>query len=239
MPEKDTGDTETENPWKTDEAPWRLEDEGKKDTEESESGRFEPDEVPEEPEKNRRDNKSKIGVVAVFGVIAVVVAGMGAAVVADGGSTDTPGAVTDDTPQDGSVGGAGADADGIVALPFEAGATGGDQRLRLMNAGEELDVSELRLDVSLPEYGTNATVTDLPTERLTGDENIEGDDIFDRSYGGVGGAATEETWQGDELFLRVKHSGDGAEMSPGEVVRVVVTHRQTDDVVFSDTVEAE
>mgnify|MGYP000636181562 CR=1 FL=1 len=161
-----------------------------------------------------------------------------AVVVADGGDGTTDPEVDRDEGQGAALDGTDGEVDGIVAMPLEAGATGGDQRLRLMNGGEELATSEVRVDVSLPEKGTNATVTNMPADRLE-EKNVEGDDLLDRSYGGVGGATTEETWQETELILRVKHSDDGAELSPGDSVRVEVTHVPTDEVVFSETVEAE
>ena len=245
MQDKNDSKEDTDCPWETDEVPWRLEqEEGKSPADEGNesdgTGRFDPEEIPhEEAERDGLDTKLKIGFVAFVGFLAVVgVVYAGAAVVADDGEA---GIGTSDTGADGEETqyATPEDADGIVALPFEAGATGGDQRLRLRNAGDELETSELRLEVSLPEQGVNATVTNLPTDRLREQENVEGDDIFDRSYGGVGGATTEEKWQGDDIVLRVKHGDDGAEMNPGDSIRVEVTHEPTDEVLFSDSVNAE
>lgn len=228
------------NPWKDDEVSWSLEENVQdKEANTEDGGRFDEEDIPQEPDEERTaDTRLKIGVVvAVLAVLAT--AYLGAAVVADNGNADT-GFETNGDGEEEAVNATVGDAeDGVVALPFEAGATGGDQRLRLVNRGDELRTSELDVVVELPGYGKNATVTNLPTNRLEKDENIEGDDMFDRSFGGVGGAATEETWQEDELVLRVKHGDEGAELSPGDKLRVKVVHLPTEEAVFSETLEAE
>jgi|GEM_PF-6995639 len=228
------------NPWEDDEVSWNLEENVQDEEANTEDGgRFDEEDIPQEPDKEgTADTGLKVGVVvAVLAVLAT--AYLGAAVVADNGNVDRKFETEGNGGEEAVNATVGDVEDGIVALPFEAGATGGDQRLRLVNRGDELRTSELGVAVELPGYGKNATVTNLPTNRLEKDENIEGDDMFDRSFGGVGGAATEETWQDDELVLRVKHGDEGVELSPGGKLRVRVVHLPTGESVFSETLEAE
>lgn len=258
MPDGENDDSSEEmteeNPWEKDEVPWRLEEESEglpadgtdEGFESGRSGRFGPDEIPdEETEDNETDKKFKMGVVAVAAVLTVLAtAYVGATVVADDGSPESDlDAEADANTQTESSEGLGRDTEpnenGILVLPPEAGATGGDQRLRLKNTGDGIRTSQIRIEVTLADHGSSATVTNLPADRLEPDRHVLGDDIFDRSYAGVGGAATEAVWHEDELFLRIKHSDDGAELEPGDEVRVEVARSGSGEVLYSDTLEAE
>ena len=242
-----------ENPWEKDEVPWRLDEKSKPSpaektdecVESAESGRFGPDEIPdEETEGNETDARFKV-FVAVAAVFTVFVAAyVGVTVVADNGSAGSgfdaeAGEEAETEPSEGGGTGAEANENGILALPLEAGAAGGDQRLRLRNVGGGINTHELRIEVTLADHGSSATVTNLPADRLEPDIHVSGDDIFDRSYAGVGGAAKEGVWHEDELVLRIKHSDDGAEMEPGDEVRVEVRHSGSGEVLYSGTLEAE
>jgi len=240
MAEESDDGTDKRNPWEGDEVPWRLEDEGgdketaPKDGDEERRRTPEPGEVAETGSGRRvpKGTWLKFGVVVV---LAVLIAGayLGVTVVADDGPTRLD---DEEREQAHEVDESDANENGVVALPFEAGSTGGDQRLELRNFGDEIRTERITVEVTLVDSGNSASVTSLPTDRLGNDETA-GDDIFDRSYGGVGGAATEETWKGDDVVLRVKHSDDGARLDPGDKVRVVVEH-ETRGTVFSETLKA-
>lgn len=260
MPDKENDDSlegkTEENPWGEDEVPWRLENEESNEVaqmdkaeavESDERGRFEPDDIPEEEPRSGGTKKLKIGVAAVVVAAALAVlaaAYVGVAAVEDDGSDgsgfDADGGVNAQTE---SPEGPGVDIEpnenGILVFPPEAGAEGGDQRLRLKNAGDEIETSKLRIEVTLADHGSSAAVTNLPADRLEPDRHVSGDDIFDRSYAGVGGAATEGVWHEDELVLRIKHSDDGAEMETGDEVRVEVARSGSGEILYSDTLEAE
>lgn len=260
MPDEENDDSPEEkteeNPWGEDEVPWRLEDEEGNEAaqmekagavESDERGRFEPDDIPEEEPKSGGTKKLKIGVAAV--VVAAALAVLAAAYVGvaaveddgpDGSGFDADGGANAQTGSSEELGGdTEPNENGVLVLPPEAGAEGGDQRLRLKNTGDEVETSKLRIEVTLADHGSSAAVTNLPADRLEPDRHVSGDDIFDRSYAGVGGAATEGVWHEDELVLRIKHSDDGAEMEPGDEVRVEVTRPGPGEVLYSDTLEAE
>ena len=109
----------------------------------------------------------------------------------------------------------------------ETGVGGEDQTVVLRHAGgETIDMTKVRVHVSLPDHGREATLVNLPvSSRLSFDANVEGMDMFDLSFSGIGGAMSSTSWsEGDELKFRIKYSGGGVRTKPGDTVVVRMDH---------------
>lgn len=104
----------------------------------------------------------------------------------------------------------------------ETGTGGEDQTVVLGHAGgDEIDMTEVRIHVSVPDHGREATLVNLPADSLDLDANVDGMDMFDRGFSGIGGAMSSTTWsEGDELRFRIKYSAGGARLQPGDTVVV-------------------
>ncbi|MDY6776338.1 MAG: type IV pilin [Halobacteria archaeon] len=122
-----------------------------------------------------------------------------------------------------------------------------DQTVRLRNvAGGDIDVSETEIVVELPNRKSGRLV-DLPSDdRDLDDENVEGDDVFSQSALQAGGAITEGgsdtdgVWSsGETVRFRIKQSGDGMSLDPGDEVRVRVVDTASGTVIFSRSLTAE
>lgn len=131
----------------------------------------------------------------------------------------------------------------LSARPIDAG----DQRLRLMyRAGPPLPVGRLTIRVVLPN-GRSGRLVELPAGRggrcygepddVLRRRNVEGDAIFSRACGAASGAVTAKggdgVWRpGEGATVRITvRDGGGADLEPGDVVRVAVIDDEADAVV--------
>lgn len=131
------------------------------------------------------------------------------------------------------------------AGPFVSGETGvggEDQTVVIRHAGgDTIDMTEASIHVSIPNQGREATLVNLPVgDRIDLEANVEGMDMFDRGFGGVGGAVTSTEWsEGEELRFRIKYSAGGARLQPGDTVLVRMEDEESGSTVFETEIEAE
>ena len=124
----------------------------------------------------------------------------------------------------------------------ETGTGGEDQTVVLRHAGgDTIDMTKVRIHVSLPDHGREATLVNLPvSSRLSFDTNVEGMDIFSQSFSGIGGAMSSTSWsEGDELRFRIKYSGGGVRTKPGDTVVVRMEHESGSTVFEKEMTAAE
>lgn len=137
-----------------------------------------------------------------------------------------------------------------AAADLEAGGAGGDQVVKVYHqAGDNVDVDEMEILVTLPN-GNTGRLQNMPV----GDAHLHSnpdvtaeDDIFDRSNGAIDGtittaASTTDTdgvWSaGDYAEFRIKTSGDGQNLSPGDEVEIRIVHEPTGETMSLMTVTA-
>lgn len=123
-------------------------------------------------------------------------------------------------------------------------AGGTDQTVRITHrGGDTVDVSDLEVVVAFSDSPKRSRLTGVPTPRI-GASDYEGDDLWDGSYGGVGGAlASDEPagsdgeWSsGESLVFRV--ANDDVSLDAGDRVTVTVAHEPSGTVLLERTLTA-
>lgn len=120
-------------------------------------------------------------------------------------------------------------------------AGGTDQTVTLAHeGGEAVPVADLEIAVDAGDAcGATARLVALPTNRLrTG--NVEGDDILDNSYGGIGGeidTSGDGTWTaGESVWFRL--ASTECRLDEGDRLTVRVVHTRSGGVVVEETLTA-
>lgn len=173
---------------------------------------------------------SKLKIVLILAVIIIPVAAVGVFVMSGEGGGEGP---LNTGPQ--------VETEAGQFVSGETGTGGEDQTVVIRHAGgDEIDMTKVSIHVSLPDYGREATLVNLPAgNSLNFDANVEGMDIFSQSFSGIGGAISSATWsEGDELEFRIKYSGGGVRMKPGDTV-VVRMDNESGSTVFEKEITAE
>jgi len=124
--------------------------------------------------------------------------------------------------------------------PVDASNGPDGQWLRIVHeSGDNVDVANLSINVTIRDHRKRATVHGLPTAELTQDD-YTGNHLFTIGAGGVGGEATpnesDGVWTaGETIELRIEHSR--VDLQPGENVRVSIYHVPRARQLFSGTVQ--
>jgi flagellin-like protein len=123
--------------------------------------------------------------------------------------------------------------------------TGGtDQFVRITHrGGDTVDVADLAIVVSFSEHPERSRLVGAPTTTIDASD-YEGDNVWDGSGGGIGGALADNEpagsdgkWSaGEPLEFRIA-SGD-VDVNPGETVTVTVVHEPTGKVLLERTLRA-
>jgi len=169
---------------------------------------------------------SKLKIVLVLAVVVVPAIAIGVFVIGGEGALST---------------GPSVEAETGAFVSGETGAGGQDQTVVIRHAGgDEIDMTEVSIYVSLPDHGREATLVNLPADSLDLDANVDGLDMFDRSFSGIGGSMSSTTWsEGDELSFRIKYGGGGVRTQPGDTVVVRMEDEESGGTVFETEIEAE
>lgn len=167
-----------------------------------------------------RGVSSVIAVVFMVAVTVILAAAVGAFVLDVGTTTQEP------TPQ-------------VANADAEFRVTGGtDQFVRITHrGGDTVDVSDIEIVVSFSEHPERSRLVGAPTATIDSDD-FEGDDVWDGSYDGIGGAlasnepaGSDGEWSsGETLEFRIA-SGD-VDVNPGEIVSVTVVHEPSRNVLL-------
>lgn len=170
---------------------------------------------------------SKLKIVLILAVIIIPAAALGVFVIGGEGAVNTGPKVETE------------------AGPFVSGETGvggEDQTVVIRHTGgDTIDMTEASIHVSIPDKGREATLVNLPVgDRLDLEANVDGMDMFDRGFGGVGGAITSTEWsEGQELRFRIKYSAGGMRLQPGDTVVVRMEDEESGSTVFEKEITAE
>jgi FlaG/FlaF family flagellin (archaellin) len=170
---------------------------------------------------------SKLKIVLIVAVIVVPAIAIGVFVIGGEGAVNTGPQVE------------------VETGPFVSGETGSggeDQTVVVRHSGgDSIDMTEASIHVSIPNQGREATLVNLPVgDRIDLEANVDGMDMFDRGFGGAGGAVTSTEWsEGDELRFRIKYSAGGARLQPGDTVVVRMEDEESGSTVFETEIEAE
>lgn len=105
-------------------------------------------------------------------------------------------------------------------------------------SGTTVAVSNLTVDVSIPDHRKEATVHGLPTDDLR-QSDYDGNHLFTLGPGGVAGAArtndSDGRWSsGEELSLRIEERR--VDLQPGESVEITVYHTGEEKTLYTETV---
>lgn len=106
--------------------------------------------------------------------------------------------------------------------------------------GTTVAVSNLTVNVTVPDHRKKATVHGLPTDSIR-QSDYDGNHLFTIGPGGVDGAAraneTDGRWAaGESLSLRIEERR--VDLQPGETVEITVRHTGEDRELYSETVSA-
>lgn len=131
-------------------------------------------------------------------------------------------------------------ADNGPMLTAEADPVGADEQwvsVKHRN-GRAVAVSDLRVNVTLPDHRKRASLHGLPTDELR-QSDYDGNHVFHLGTGGVAGAATaanrDGRWAAGER-LAVRLSDRRVDLQPGQTVEIEVYHTGEEQTVFSETV---
>lgn len=171
---------------------------------------------------------SKLKIVLILAVIIIPVAAIGVFVMSGEGGGEGP---LDTGPQ--------VEVEAGEFVSGETGTGGEDQTVVIRHSGgDEIDMTEVSIHVSVPDHGREATLVNLPADSLDLDANVDGMDMFDRGFAGVGGSISSTTWsEGDELRFRIKYSAGGVRLQPGDTV-VVRMEDESGSTVFEKEITA-
>ncbi len=123
-------------------------------------------------------------------------------------------------------------------------AGGGDQTVRITHrGGDTVTVSDLAVVVTFSDSSKHSRLTGVPTPRIDATD-YDGDDVWDSSYGGIGGAlasnepaGSDGEWSsGEALVFRIAN-GD-VSLDPGDRVTVTVVHEPSGKVLLERTLTA-
>lgn len=124
-----------------------------------------------------------------------------------------------------------------------------DQIVRIDHiAGDEVEVSDIYILVELPN-GNSAKIVGMAggsefwqTDKLDSDD-VEKDNIIDLSAGATKGSIssnppdTDGVWSpGDFIEFRIKESGDGMDLKPGDRVSVRIVHIPSGSTIVSEEI---
>jgi flagellin-like protein len=178
-----------------------------------------------------RGVSSVIGVILMVAVTVILAAAVGAFALQFAGTNQEP------APQV-----ANADAEFLV--------TGGgtDQTVRITHrGGDTIEVSNLAIVVSFSDSTKQSRLVGMPTDKIRAG-NVDGNNIWDGSYGGIGGALADnepegsdgEWSSGEAIEFRIKSTASlgGVDVQPGEKVFVKVVHEPSGNVVIDRTLTA-
>lgn len=123
-------------------------------------------------------------------------------------------------------------------------AGGDDQTVRIAHrGGDTVTVSNLEVVVTFSDSTKRSRLTGVPTKKIDSTD-YDGDDIWDGSYGGIGGAlasnepaGSDGEWSsGEALVFRIAN-GD-VSLDPGDRVTVTVVHEPSGKVILERTLTA-
>lgn len=125
------------------------------------------------------------------------------------------------------------------AEPIDASNSPDGQWVRITHeSGQTLDVSNLTLNVSVPDHRKRATLTGLPTDGIE-QSDYEGNHVFTLGPAGVDGVAradSDATWAAGET-IAVRIEDKRVDLVPGETVRVTIRHTGEQQRVFRERVD--
>jgi len=106
-------------------------------------------------------------------------------------------------------------------------------------SGVNLDVTNLTVNVSLPEHRKRAGLHGLPTDSLR-QSDYDGNHVFTVGPRGVEGAAvdsgTDRVWSSGEI-IAVQITPRRVDLQPGQTVRVTVYYQPTGELLFDRRLE--
>jgi FlaG/FlaF family flagellin (archaellin) len=125
------------------------------------------------------------------------------------------------------------------AEPIGASNDQSGQWIRIAHeSGDAVDVSNLSVNVSVPDHRKRATVHGLPTEKLSQDD-YTGNHLFTLGRAGVGGEAStndsDGVWvAGETIELRIEPSR--TDLTPNNNVKVTIYHVAERRQLYSETI---
>lgn len=169
----------------------------------------------------RRGVNSAVGSILLVGIVIVLGIAIAAFTLGLGSDLEEPGPYS----------GVSSDAELVTS-----GNGSCDEAVRLTHSGgDPVDVSGMEMIVRLRGGEYEATITNLPTDgKSFDDEHIEGDtDLIDEG-GCVRGALREEKWEsGTSLEFRVNHGAPDPQS--GDELEIVVVDRESRAIVTEET----
>ena len=125
------------------------------------------------------------------------------------------------------------------AEPIDASNDQPGQWLRVKHeSGARVDLSNLTINVSVPDHRKRASLHGLPTDSLR-QTDYDGNHLFTIGPGGVDRAATAEgndgRWAAGEV-IAVRFEAKRVDLEPGDTVEVSIRHDGERKTIFSETV---
>ncbi|SFB95581.1 flagellin N-terminal-like domain-containing protein [Halobiforma haloterrestris] len=181
---------------------------------------------------NLRGTSSVVGVVLLVAITVILAGSVGAFVFSLGDTPSEPGPI------------AGVTTDATFTLSGTASCDEEVVRLRHV-AGDPIDVTDMEVTVRIRGGDMEATLTDLPSENSSlDDDHVDGDaDVIDQS-GCAGGAIVDSSdgspeWtSGSAIEFRVNHGSSTTDLESGDEVEILVTDTDGGTVVVSETLTA-
>ncbi|APW99200.1 type IV pilin [Halobiforma lacisalsi AJ5] len=181
---------------------------------------------------NHRGTSSVVGVVLLVAITVILAGSVGVFVFSLGGTPSEPGPV------------AGATADATFTLSGAASCDGEVVRLRHV-AGDPVNVTDMEVTVRIRGGEMEATLTNLPSEDSSlDDDHVDGDtDVIDQS-GCAGGVIVDSSddpprWNsGSVVEFRVNHGPSTTDLESGDEIEILVTDTDAGTVVASETLTA-
>ncbi len=119
-------------------------------------------------------------------------------------------------------------------IEIESGTGLERQRITIIHMqGEPINVSNLEIEIQLTNYSLSTRVKNLPTNSLSMNENLEGDNFLDRGVGGISGVTrTGGEWEvGEAMGFRVRSSA--VNLKKNDEVKIEIIHLPTESIIYT------